>query len=133
MTLAALNELPPTQPPRPRLTLTPHEGPGELTVRVRGDVDAANAKDFADAVLALVDGDRRVTLDLVELGFLAIDGVAALHAVNARLAHADVPWTVLPGEAALRVLRLCDPESVIPVTTRVPVRRGRGGLRLVES
>ncbi|MGV0849814.1 STAS domain-containing protein [Mycolicibacterium phlei] len=137
MTVAAIPEPPPQ--PRQRLTVTPLAHAGEVTVAVRGDVDAANARDFASAVCALVDdaldsgGEvSRVTLDMVDLGFLAIDGVAALHAINAHVSHADVAWAVLPGEAVSRVLGLCDPESVIPLASRPAVGRGRGGLRLVQ-
>lgn len=103
------------------------------TVCVGGEIDASNAKDFAVAVCAAVVDARRVTLDLSELEFIAIDGVAALHAVNAHLTRADVPWCVLPGSAVSRVLELCDPERLIPLVQPDHwLRRNRASLRLVE-
>lgn len=93
----------------------PHK---RICVAVRGEVDAANAKDFADAVCEAVDfrhaGHSVVEVDLRALGFLAVDGIAALHALNAQFVRHDVGWTVIPGRAVSRLLGLCDPERVIP-------------------
>lgn len=84
-------------------------------VTVRGEVDAANVRPFALAVgAALSDDAAAVTLDLSELAFIAVDGIAALHAINARLARSDTPWQVLPSGPVRRVLELCDPAGLIP-------------------
>lgn len=136
MTVAAIHR--PTPRQRRRLSVSASTWASDkakhITVSVRGEVDACNAKDFAVAVCRAVDGARRVTLDLSELRFLAFDGVAALHAVNAHLTRDDVPWCVLPGAAVTRVLELCDPERLIPLTaSNSPVPRRRASLRLVES
>jgi anti-anti-sigma regulatory factor len=89
-----------------------------ICVSVRGEVDAANAKDFAVAVCEAVDFWQArptvVEIDLRDLGFLAVDGIAALHALNAQFLRHDVAWTVIPGRAVSRLLALCDPEGVIP-------------------
>lgn len=93
----------------------PHK---RICVAVRGEVDAANAKDFAVAVCEAIDfrypGRYAVEVDLRSLGFLAVDGIAALHALNAEFVRRDVTWTVIPGPAVSRLLALCDPEGVIP-------------------
>ncbi|MCT7657291.1 STAS domain-containing protein [Mycobacterium deserti] len=99
----------------------------QVTIRARGEVDASNAKQFADAVCHAAAGDNRITVDLSDVGFMALDGVAALHAVNARMMHADSSWYVVPSDAVSRVLRLCDPEGLIPVAPTT-----RPTLRLVE-
>ncbi|MGE2717183.1 STAS domain-containing protein [Mycolicibacterium litorale] len=91
-----------------------------VCVCVRGEVDAANAKDFAIAVCEAVAGHRVVEVDLRALGFLAVDGIAALHAINAQLARQDVTWSVLPSRAVSRLLELCDPEGVIPRADDAP-------------
>lgn len=133
MTVAVIDR--PQPRPRRRLCVAASERTGKttksVTVMVTGEVDATNAKEFAVAVCAAGAGASRVTLDVSGLEFMAFDGVAALHAINAHLTRADVPWCVLPGAAVSRVLGLCDPEHVIPVAQ--PDRRGRRGvLRLVE-
>ena len=94
------------------------------TVRVCGEVDAANAKDFAVAVYeAIPAAARSVTLDLTDLDFIAVDGIAALHAINAHLTRSDATWHVLPSRAVSRVLDLCDPVGLIP---RSMPERARG-------
>jgi hypothetical protein len=81
---------------------------------VDGEVDAANAKDFAVAVCEAAAGHTAVDVDLRGLGFLAVDGIAALHAINAQFVRHDVAWAVVPGRAVSRLLALCDPEGIIP-------------------
>lgn len=133
MTVAAIHQL--HRPSRRHLSVASRGRAPEkhVTVAVRGEVDACNAKDFAIAVCEAVVGAERVTLDLSQLEFIAFDGVAALHAVNAHLSRADVPWCVLPGAAVSRVLDLCDPEQVIPLAQpNHRSRRNRPSLRLVE-
>lgn len=105
-----------------------------LAVFVRGEIDASNAGDFADALCDVVAGNRRVRLDLSELEFMAIDGVSALHAINAHMARAGASWCVVAGGAVSRVLVLCDPEELIPVDApRRGARPGRPTLHLVQT
>jgi anti-anti-sigma regulatory factor len=104
-----------------------------VEISVIGQVDAANAKEFAVAVCEMTVGARRVTLDLSALDFMAFDGVAALHAINAHLTRIDAPWHVVPGAAVSRVLGLCDPEQVIPRPVLLAKARKRPSLRLVET
>jgi anti-anti-sigma regulatory factor len=135
MSVAAIHQSP--SHPKRRLSVTSSvwvSGKSKhLTVSVSGEVDACNAKDFAVAVCEAVVDTRGVTLDLSELEFIAFDGVAALHAVNAHLTRAEIPWCVRSGPAVSRVLNLCDPEGLIPLAPPDrPVRRSRPTLRLVE-
>ncbi|WP_209305862.1 STAS domain-containing protein [Mycobacterium sp. PS03-16] len=85
-----------------------------ITVSVFGEVDACNAKEFAVAVCEAAAGHTVVEVDLSGLSFLAVDGIAGLHAINAQLIRHDVSWTVVPGRPVERLLELCDPEGVIP-------------------
>lgn len=101
------------------LTVTSHtaglDSSRETTVSVRGEVDTTNAKEFATTVCDAAAAGGHVTVDLTELDFMAIDGVAALHAINAQLLRTVTAWSVVPGAAVSRVLELCDPEGLIPV------------------
>lgn len=85
-----------------------------IAVSVFGEVDACNAKEFAVAVCEAAAGHAAVVVDLSALSFLAVDGIAGLHAINAQLIRHDVTWTVVPGRPVARLLDLCDPEGVIP-------------------
>ncbi|MFG1930572.1 STAS domain-containing protein [Mycobacterium sp. NPDC048908] len=98
-----------------RLRVTCRNTGSDVSVSVRGEVDTHNGKEFAVAVCDAASRADHVTVDLSELGFMAIDGVAALHAINAQLSRASTPWRLVPGAAASRVLELCDPEGLIPV------------------
>lgn len=99
---------------RPRLSLTVRRRSGQMVISVRGEVDASNAKEFALGVCDAALRSRTLTLDLTRIDFMALDGLSALHAVNARLAARDTVWAVVPGAAVLRVLELGDPEQLIP-------------------
>jgi anti-anti-sigma factor len=83
-------------------------------VVVRGEVDAANAKEFALAVCERLPNAGAVILDLTGLEFIAVDGIAALHAINAHLTRNGATWHTVPSRAVQRVLDLCDPEGLIP-------------------
>lgn len=86
-----------------------------VTVQANGEVDASNAKQFSDAVCQAAFGAAAVSVDLTDIGFMALDGVAALHAINAYMMQSGASWCVNPGDAVARVLRLCDPEGLIPL------------------
>jgi anti-anti-sigma factor len=104
------------------LVVTGHDQHGvksELVIAAVGEVDAGNAKAFADQVCALIaaaDPGQGVTVDLSELDFFAVDGCTALHAVNALVMRCGTSWAVVPSPAVNRVLQLCDPASLIPLT-----------------
>ena len=87
----------------------------ESTVAVNGEVDAANAKEFAHVVREAAGSSNGVVLDLTEVPFMAFDGVSALYAISAHLLREDAHWCVVASPAVSRVLKLCDPEGLIPL------------------
>jgi anti-anti-sigma factor len=96
-----------------------HHATTEVIIAAAGEVDADNAKSFADQVCGLIAGagpGRDITVDLSEVDFLAVDGCTALHAVNAAVMRRGGSWSVIPSPAVYRVLQLCDPASLIPLT-----------------
>ncbi|MGE0217111.1 STAS domain-containing protein [Mycolicibacterium sp.] len=94
-------------------TRTGTAGP-EATIAVRGDVDAANVREFAHTVREAADSCSSVVLDLSEVAFMAFDGVSALYAISAHLLREGAQWCVVPSAGVARVLALCDPEGLIP-------------------
>lgn len=136
VSVATIDQLPPS--PGRRLSVSASTWASDkakhITVSASGEVDACNAKEFAIAVCEAVDDAKRFTLDLSDVQFFALDGVAALHAVNAHFSRAGVPWCVVASTAVTRVLELCDPERLIPLAAPDgPARGRRTSLRLVES
>jgi anti-anti-sigma factor len=92
-------------------------GTSQLLISVTGDIDAGNAKCFADQVCALITDDREVCVDLSGVDFFAVDGCTALHAVNAVVMRRGARWSVIPSRGVSRVLQLCDPACLIPLTS----------------
>lgn len=76
-----------------------------------GEFDAANADEFADFVISHADPGTRVVVDLTGATFFGTAGFAALHQVAARVGR----WTLVPGPLVGRLLRVCDPDAVLPV------------------
>lgn len=91
-----------------------------VMLRVSGEVDAGNAKEFAVAVCEAAAGHQLVEVDLSALDFAGVDAISALHAINAHMTRHEVAWSVLPGRAVGRLLDLCDPEVLIPRATADP-------------
>lgn len=89
--------------------------PDRRTVTVTGEVDASNAREFAEALCRAVDDGTEMVVDMTAVRFFGIDGVTALHAANAAVMRHHARWRVNAAEAVTRVLRLCDPACVIPL------------------
>jgi anti-anti-sigma factor len=86
-------------------------------ITVRGELDAANADQLAAYVQHSVTRSRRVILDLRGLEFIGTAGFSALLRINVAFSGAQVHWAMVPSRAVSRLLRLCDPDGTLPVTT----------------
>lgn len=86
--------------------------PSTTVVSVHGELDAANARDFAD--FALQHAGDALIVDLTGVGFFGTAGFSALHTLNVRCAGADVNWILVPSPAVSRLLRICDPDATLP-------------------
>jgi anti-anti-sigma factor len=84
-------------------------------IRARGDLDAANADQFSDYVANCVQHFPKLILDLSAVDFIATAGFSALHRINVACSAADVQWAMVPSRAVSRLLRICDPDGVLPV------------------
>lgn len=91
--------------------------PSALLVTVQGELDASNAQQFADYAVQPDGQAQRLILDLTGVDFFGTAGFSALHAVNVRCAGDGVDWAMVPSPAVSRLLRICDPDSTLPVST----------------
>src|SRR5246500_5066919 len=91
--------------------------PSGTVITVRGELDAANADQLAAYVQRNVTRSRRVILDLRGLEFIGTAGFSALLRINVACSGTQVRWAMVPSQAVSRLLRLCDPDSTLPVTT----------------
>ena len=83
-------------------------------ITAHGDLDASNAHEFVDHVLRAVPRAERLVLDLNGVDFFGTAGFSALHTVNVRCAADRVEWVMVPSQAVLHLLRICDPDSALP-------------------
>lgn len=94
---------------------TVHWGRTGAVVTVNGEIDAANAGPFADHAKRCADCCEWLILDLSELTFIGTDGFSALQSVSAQCAGARTQLTMVPSPALRTVLRICDPQSRLPL------------------
>lgn len=107
-----------------------------ILVAAFGGIDAANADDYAARIDAHLSGYRQLVLDLSRLEFFGTAGYSVLHRVHARCAHTGVDWVLVPGSEVTRLLRICDPDAILPtapnivsaVATLARHHTGRAGL-----
>ena len=96
---------------RPRSSVT--------VVSARGHIDASNADILTEYTLGHLTGCRGLIIDLSGLDFFGTEGFSALHRVSVCCAHAGIAWTVVPSEAVSRVLRIGDPQGLLPAASTV--------------
>lgn len=89
--------------------------PRTAVVTAHGEVDAANVAGFVEyAMLHAADTDRMV-IDLSGLTFFATAGFTALHTLNVQCVGEDIHWVLVPSPAVDQLLRICDPDSTLPL------------------
>jgi anti-anti-sigma factor len=102
--------------------------PSAAVITIHGDLDASNAQEFADYALRHSEHTERLVLDLSGVDFFGTAGFSALHTVNVRCAGANVDWALVPSSGVTRLLRICDPDSALPIASTV-----QGALSVVEG
>jgi len=91
--------------------------PSGTVITVDGELDAANADQLAAYVQRSVNRPKRVILDLRGLEFIGTAGFSALHRINVVCSGTRVSWALVASAAVSRLLRVCDPDGTLPVTT----------------
>ena len=88
-------------------------------ISAHGGIDASNADTLTEYTLAHLMHCRGLILDLRDLDFFGTEGFSALHRVSVPAARAGIGWALVPGEAVSRVLRIGDPEGLLPAASTV--------------
>ncbi|WP_458319772.1 STAS domain-containing protein [Mycolicibacterium brisbanense] len=103
--------------------------PSTALVTVRGELDAANSRQFAEYVIGHISRSKELILDLQSVQFFSVSCVPVLHNLNMRCAREGVGWALVPSPAVLRVLRICDPDEQLPAapTVKTAVSKLRNG------
>ncbi|OBK73306.1 STAS domain-containing protein [Mycobacterium sp. 1274761.0] len=90
-----------------------------------GDLDACNAQEFVEYALRDADRTERLALDLTGVEFFGTAGFSALHTLNVRCAGAGVEWVLVPSRAVSRLMKICDPDSTLPIAATMPAGLAR--------
>jgi anti-anti-sigma factor len=88
-------------------------------VRVHGGIDASNADTLTEYTLGHLIRCRGLILDLRDLDFFGTEGFSALHRVSVCCARAGIGWAAVAGGAVSRMLRICDPQGLLPAASSV--------------
>ena len=88
-------------------------------ISAHGHIDASNADTLTEYTLGHLMRCRGLILDLRDLDFFGTEGFSALHRVSVCCARAGLGWAVVSGEAVSRVLRIVDPQSLLPAASTV--------------
>lgn len=91
--------------------------PSGTVITADGELDAANADQLAAYVQRSAKRTRRLILDLRGLEFIGTAGFSALHRINVVCAGAQAQWAMVPSTAVARLLRICDPDGTLPITS----------------
>lgn len=88
-------------------------------VTVCGELDAANARQFAEYAMGHISHSKKLVLDLMAVGFFSVSCFPALHNLNLRCGREGVGWVLVPSAAVARVLHVCDPGGQLPIEATV--------------
>lgn len=88
-------------------------------ISARGDIDASNADILTEYTLGHLRGCSGLIIDLRGLDFFGTEGFSVLHRISVCCAHPGIGWSVVPSEAVARMLRIGDPESLLPTARTV--------------
>ncbi len=83
-------------------------------ISAHGSIDASNADTLTEYTVGHLMRCRGLILDLSDLDFFGTAGFSALHRISVCCARVNVDWAVLSGEAVSRLLRISDPEGLLP-------------------
>jgi anti-anti-sigma factor len=83
-------------------------------ISARAHIDASNADTLTEYILGHLTGCRGLIIDLSGVDFFGTEGFSALHRVSVCCARAGIAWAVVPSDAVTRVLRIGDPQGLLP-------------------
>ena len=93
--------------------------PSALLISAAGEIDATNGRNLARYVERHAAVSTQMVLDLSALEFFGTQGFAALHNVNVGCTQNGVAWVIVGGRDVRRLIRICDPDGVLPVADGV--------------
>jgi anti-anti-sigma regulatory factor len=98
-------------------------------VSAHGAIDQTNARTLTEYSIAHLVRCRALLLDLTKLEFFGVAGFSALHRISVSCAPTGIGWAFIPGPAVSLLLRICDPDGLLPAvdTVSTALARLQGG------
>lgn len=93
--------------------------PTTVLVAVSGDVDAATGPALYESIDRELRDYRQLVLDLSQVQFFGTAGYSILHRMQAHCSRSAIDWVVVAGSEVQRLLRLCDPEGILPTAANI--------------
>ena len=84
-----------------------------------GEIDASSAANLSENIERRLRGYRQLVLDLSRLEFFGTAGYSVLHRVHSHCARAGTAWVLVPGAEVERLLRVCDPDGILPTAPNI--------------
>ena len=84
-----------------------------------GEIDAASAANLSENIERHLPGYRQLVLDFSRLEFFGTAGYSVLHRVHSHCARAGMAWVLVPGPEVDRLLRVCDPDGILPTAPNI--------------
>ena len=93
----------------------------EITILVAavGKIDATNAAEVWDYIERNATGYRQLVLDFSKADFFGTAGYSLLHRVHSHCTRAGVDWVLVAGPEAQLLLRVCDPNAILPTAGNI--------------
>lgn len=82
--------------------------PSAAVITIRGELDAANADEFAAYIGEHTARTNRLVLDLSKVCFFGTAALSALQSFGDACTAAGDTWTVVPGRAVNRLADICN-------------------------
>ena len=92
---------------------------GLTVLAISGEIDAANVDDLRRHARRLVPDSGALIVDLADIGFIAVDGLRALMALDVECARAGTRWALIASHAVNRVLRVAGGDNLLPAVGSV--------------
>ncbi|MEI6252373.1 MAG: STAS domain-containing protein [Mycobacteriaceae bacterium] len=109
----------PGNPAAPDLVRVRELSASTVLVVAFGEIDAASALTLSERIERHLPGYQQLVLDLSRLEFFGTAGYSVLHRVQSYCARAGVAWVLVPGPEVERLLRVCDPDGVMPTAPNI--------------
>jgi len=90
-----------------------------ILIAAVGEIDADTATGLSERIERYIGAYPQVIVDFSRLAFFGTAGYSVLNHLHARCARTGVDWVLVPGPEVARLLRVCDPDGILPTAPNI--------------